>query len=287
MAMRRSVFFAHANGFPGRCYQSLFNALSDPVDLYYLDNIGHHPDYPVTDNWAYLIREYLDSLTIQCGQTPVIGVGHSLGGILTLYAALLRPHAFKGIILLDPPLCNPFKGGLFYLLKRLHRTHWVTPGRDRVRKRRNRWETLESARDYFSKTTLYQQFPAVVLDDFIRYGLKQTDTGYELQFDPNVEADIFSTLPHAVARDLPKLSVPGYFLYGQQRSVVNKWDRWLIQHRTPLKSKAVTGTHLFPLEHPIQTASVLDHCIATLITTNKGDDCGKNLVAKLSDRCSK
>lgn len=284
--MPHSVFFAHANGFPGRCYQSLFDSLTHPVRLHYLDKIGHDPDYPVTDNWAYLIREYLDNLTEQCGQTPVIGVGHSLGGVLTLYAALLRPQAFCGIILLDPPLCNAFKGALFYLLKCLRLTHWVTPGRDRVRQRRNRWETLAAARDYFGHTALFQKFPTVVLDDFIQYGLKATEAGYQLQFDPNIEAEIFSTLPHAVSRDLPKLSVPGYFLYGQQQSVVNKWDRWMIQHRTPLKLKAVTGTHLFPLEHPIQTASVLDHCIATLITTNKGDDCGKNLVEELSGRCS-
>lgn len=287
MTKQHALFFAHANGFPGRCYQSLFTGLTQPVTVHYLEKIGHHPDYPVTDNWSYLIREYLDNLTAQCGHQPVIGVGHSLGGILTLYAALLRPQAFKGIILLDPPLCNSFKGWLFCGLKRVHRTYWVTPGKNRVRQRRNHWETLEEARDYFSKTALFQRFPAAVLNDFINYGLQKADHGYQLQFDPNVEAEIFSTLPHAVARDLPKLSVPGYFLYGQQQSVVNKWDRWQIQRRTPLQLKAVVGTHLFPLEYPIQTASVLDHCIATLITTSKGANCGKNLVEELSSRCSK
>ncbi len=287
MAMQQPLFFAHANGFPGRCYHSVFAALSQPTAVYYLEKSGHHPDYPVTDNWAYLIREYLDNLTAQCGKQPVIGVGHSLGGVLTLYAALLRPQAFHGVILLDPPLCNTLKGWLFYALKRLHCTHWVTPGRGRVRQRRNQWDTIESAQDYFSKTALFQRFPKIVLDDFIQYGLKKTASGYQLQFDPDIEAEIFSTLPHAVARDLPKLSVPGYFLYGQQQSVVNRFDRWLIQHRTRLKLKAVTGTHLFPLEYPIQTASVLDHCIATLITTNQGDDCGKNLVEELSSWCSK
>lgn len=88
--MRDIIHFSHANGFPAPVYRQLFAELSPDYDMGYLDMIGHDPRYPVTDSWPHLVEETLHTLQARYTQ-PVIGVGHSLGGVITLLAALRRP----------------------------------------------------------------------------------------------------------------------------------------------------------------------------------------------------
>ena len=45
----------------------------------------------------------IDYVERNAGGSAIIGIGHSLGGILTFLAAYRRPELFKGIIMLDPP----------------------------------------------------------------------------------------------------------------------------------------------------------------------------------------
>ena len=41
------------------------------------------------------------------GWRDVIGVGHSLGGVLTLYAAIRRPDLFRALVFIDPVFLPP------------------------------------------------------------------------------------------------------------------------------------------------------------------------------------
>ncbi|BBI59706.1 hypothetical protein HSBAA_10120 [Vreelandella sulfidaeris] len=99
---RTRLVFAHANGFPGLSYRSLLNPLAETFDLHPLDRLGHHPDYPVNHNWGNLVDELLSYLPQS--DTPLLGVGHSLGGTLMAMAADKQPERFCGVIMLDPPL---------------------------------------------------------------------------------------------------------------------------------------------------------------------------------------
>src|SRR5437870_13259241 len=101
--MRELLHFAHGNGFPSPCYRQLLEGLEGRYDCSYIDRIGHNPQFPVTENWPFLIDEVIDSVNRQAGQ-PVIAVGHSLGGVLSLLAAIKEPTLFKAVIMLDSPL---------------------------------------------------------------------------------------------------------------------------------------------------------------------------------------
>ena len=78
--MSRQIFFAHANGFPSATYGKLFNALAPDFCVTHLSQHGHDPRYPVDNNWHNLVDELIYHLRQQAG--PVLGVGHSLGGML-------------------------------------------------------------------------------------------------------------------------------------------------------------------------------------------------------------
>ena len=126
--MKNIIHFAHANGFPSSCYRKMFSYLIDDYDLSYIDTIGHQVNYPVTDNWGYLTQELIDSIE-RHHDKPVIGVGHSLGGVLNYLAASQRPDLFQAVIMLDSPVYGYFKSSMIRLFKQLKLIDYITPGK--------------------------------------------------------------------------------------------------------------------------------------------------------------
>ena len=124
--MKDILHFSHANGFPAGTYRVLFEALSAHYDVRSIDRIGHNPDYPVTDNWRHLEAELIHYFEHHYRQ-PVIAVGHSLGGLLSLMVAVKRPDLVKALIMLDSPALSPLEANGLRLVKRLGLVDKVTP----------------------------------------------------------------------------------------------------------------------------------------------------------------
>ena len=49
-----------------------------------------------------LVDQVIDSIVRQAKGRKVIGLGHSLGSVLTLMASFRRPELFSQVIMLDP-----------------------------------------------------------------------------------------------------------------------------------------------------------------------------------------
>ena len=100
---KQIIHFAHANGFPAKTYSRLFSFLEPRFELQYLNRHGHNPDFPVTDGWHALRDELRTEIETKFTR-PVIGLGHSLGGILHLLVAIEKPDLYTQIVLLDAPI---------------------------------------------------------------------------------------------------------------------------------------------------------------------------------------
>jgi alpha-beta hydrolase superfamily lysophospholipase len=84
-----TIVFSHANGFGASTYRVLFDAWRKAGwQVHALDKFGHDPKYPVTSNWPHLRDQLTDFVRREVGG-PVVFVGHSLGG----YLSLLVPRA--------------------------------------------------------------------------------------------------------------------------------------------------------------------------------------------------
>lgn len=261
--MKELIHFSHGNGFPALCYKQMLDGLSPEFDSCYIDRIGHNPAFPVTENWHNLVLELIDNIKKNADR-PVIAVGHSLGGILSLLAATEQPQLFKAVIMLDSPLIGPFKSNMIRFAKRFGFIDRMTPG-FRTRGRREHWKTHQQLIAYLKTRDLFKTFTDECLNDYITYGLDQDEQGYHLRFDRKTEYQIYCTIPHIIPNYKGKLSTPAALIYGDKSTVVDKQDVHYMKKAFKVKSVKTRGTHLFPMEHPLKAAKEITETIHQLL----------------------
>lgn len=65
------IIFSHANSFGASTYRVLFKHLrSRGFKVKAIDKFGHHPDYPVTNNWPHMVQQLADFAAAEI-QKPV------------------------------------------------------------------------------------------------------------------------------------------------------------------------------------------------------------------------
>ena len=254
------LVFSHGNSFPAGTYAQLFaawRAAGWRVEA--LDKFGHDPRYPVTSNWPRLrdqLIHFVDGLHIGT-DTPVVLVGHSLGGFLSLKAALKRPDLARAVVLLDSPILTGWKAHSVQVAKATRLIQRISPGKVAVR-RRHQWASMDEARAHFAAKHVFARWDPRCLEDYLHAGLEPAPQGgLQLAFDRRVEAHIYNTLAHnlggALRRHPPQCPVA--FLAGTQsrevRQVGLAATRALVRERFAW----IEGTHLFALEKPEETAA--------------------------------
>lgn len=256
------IFFSHANGFPASTYRTLLSKIGDDREVLSIDTIGHNPQFPVNNNWTHLVEELISEIEKKCS-VPVVGLGHSLGGALTLFAAIKRPELFEQIILLDSPILCAYKTRMIQLLKQHRRMKWVTPGGNSIVGRQQHWETIEEAKAYVSSRRLFESFTASCLEDFVQHGLKPSENGQGLQlkFSPQIEYQIYNTLPDNYRFYKKQLKVPGLSLVGETTTIINWLDKQAMKSYFNLSVETVPGGHLFPFEYPDEAAARIKRAI--------------------------
>ncbi|MBK5005634.1 alpha/beta fold hydrolase [Pseudomonas sp. S32] len=252
--MSQPIFFAHANGFPSATYGKLFAALAPDYHVQHLPQHGHDPRFPVDDNWQNLVDELLHHLALQ--PQPVWGVGHSLGGVLHLHAALRRPDLYRGVVMLDSPVLTRADQWLLRIAKRLGFIDRITPA-GRTLGRRSEFEDRDSARQYFAGKSLFRQFDPECLDAYIEHGLLEQQQKLQLRFDPATEISIYRSIPHTSPAPARHLQVPLAMVCGERSDVIRRHHTFTVRGMPRGEFHSVPGGHMFPLERPADTASLL------------------------------
>jgi pimeloyl-ACP methyl ester carboxylesterase len=253
--MKELIHFAHGNGFPALCYKQMLDSLQDKFDYCFIDRVGHDPKFPVSDNWYNLVLELIESVKKQADR-PVIAVGHSLGGVLSLLAAIEQPKLFKKVIMLDSPLIGGFKSSMVRLAKALGIIDRITPAY-RTQGRRAYWNNHEQLLNYLKTRDLFKTFTNECLNDYISYGLDHKDDGYYLRFDRHIEYEIYRTIPHVIPNYEGGLLTPTTLIYGDTSSVVGKLDLSYMRKSFNIECIKTCGTHLFPMEYPEVAAQLI------------------------------
>lgn len=262
------LHFLHANGYPPDCYQPLFELLK-PV--YHVFGMLLRPLWDETkpheiDNWHLFsedLRLFLSTYSYGAGQhgtpEPVIGVGHSIGAIVTLRAALRYPKRFRALVLFDPVL---------YVPKRL--VEWrVQRAKDpssiawiqAAEKRRRTFSDLETVFKGYRTRPVFRYMSDENLRIYIEGITRKTDSGYELVYSPEWESRIYFTSlqDFDIWNSLHNLQVPVLFFRGSETDTFLEDAAALVKEKLPNARVAVLekSTHIFPLERPREVFEIM------------------------------
>lgn len=274
------IVFAHANSFPAGTYGLLFRSLrARGYAVKAMDRFGHDPRYPVSSNWPHLVRQLADFAgpEIEKHHGPVFLVGHSLGGFLSVMCAAQHPHlggrGAQGVLLLDSPLLGGWRARTVALMKGVQLVGSVSPGKV-SRRRRHQWPSAEEALAYFQHKRAFARWHPQMLHDYIAHGTHDEPgpqgTRRVLSFDRDVETAIYNTLPHHLDRLLRRhpLHCPVAFIGGtdsqEMRQVGLSMTRKVVGPQHPERLRWLEGSHLFPMERPLDTAAAIDEVLRPL-----------------------
>lgn len=255
------VHLLHGNGF---CSTTLWPMASRfPVDwnLWFTDVPGHGGSTQpkcYMPNWLRIARNIGDALEKRLEEYPerkVIGVGHSMGGIMTLMLAAERPHLFERVVLLDPIFFTP---EIVWAQKFMRKTGlWRRSSLVKsTNARRKQWVDADSMRSYLLERELYKNWDEQSLDCFIEDGTEQNAQGLVLRCDPAWEASIFGSYPRGLWEAVRRIKVPTDILVASgSYEFIKRSTIKASKINTNIKWQDFTGTHCFPMEQPEATAS--------------------------------
>lgn len=257
------IHFAHANSFPAQTYNRLFSYLSDDFEINYLERHAHNPKFPVGEDWHYLKEELREEIEKRYRE-PVVGVGHSLGGILHFLVAVEKPELYKAIVLLDAPVISRLSGAGLNFLRKTNLIERLPLVRATI-SRRSLWQSREEAFEHFRRKEKFNSFDENVLRDYVRHGTVSSDDGIKLFFEPEIELEIYRTIPHDFSKYRGKLKVPAAYIGGSDSREARLARLGFMRRNFPFRFYFTAGSHLFPLEKPRETARLIKIAVENLI----------------------
>jgi pimeloyl-ACP methyl ester carboxylesterase len=257
------LHFTHGNSYPAGAYRQMLDALRTDYDVRSIDMLGHDPAYPVTDNWGRLVDQLVH--TLETYGAPVILVGHSLGGMLSMMAGRERPDLVRCVVMVDSPIVAGWRALVWRGVKQGGWGDRLSPAKF-SHKRRHVFPDRQAAYNHFVGKPVFASWAPGVLDDYLDHGLQPHADGVQLRFSRDVETAIYRTLPHTMGAALDgKYPVPIGFIGGRSSAELNQAGDAATRKLVGENIVMVDGGHLFPMEAPGDTAREIAKMIVKLL----------------------
>jgi pimeloyl-ACP methyl ester carboxylesterase len=262
------LLHAHANGYPPEVYRSF---LAFFLDRYQTRAVYLRPFWPGSDpkalrDWRLFRDDYIEALPSHleaAGSEVLIGMGHSLGGMTTLMAAIEEPERFQALVLIEPTLFPSWMGFLMRIMAPFNLFRHVHPLVRRTLRRKTTFPDQETMYQNYRRKPIFAAIPDQVLRDYVS-GLAspQADGTIRLRYTPDWEVGVYETGGSAdsyVWKNLPNIPCPVLILRGEKSDTLSLKTMERIARRLP-RGEALTIPsvgHLLPLEEPEQLAGII------------------------------
>ncbi|NTW11881.1 MAG: alpha/beta hydrolase [Anaerolineales bacterium] len=270
------LHFLHANGYPPDCYKPLFELLKTEYQVFgmLLRPLWGEAKPDEIDDWHTFsedLRVFLSSSPVGASPNgapdPVIGVGHSVGAIVTLRTALRYPKKFRALVLLDPVLYVPRR--LVEWKVQRAKDPLSHPLIQSAQKRRRTFSDLESVFTSYRERDVFRYLSDQHLRIYIEGITRKTENGYELVYSPEWESRIYFTSlqDFDIWNNLQYLRVPALFLRGEETDTFLENAAELVKFKQPKARVEVLekATHLFPLEYPRKVFDIMQSFLREVI----------------------
>lgn len=262
------LHFAHANGFPPAAYRPLLETLTPH---YRVQAMLFRPLWPDLRNTPQTLKSWADfsddliKFLDQREEGSVIGMGHSLGAIVTLVAALRRPDLFCALVLVEPVIFRRRLQWAWDFLKQFEwgrNLHPLIPG------------TLRRRRAFASRDEMFAHFRAAAtlrhIDDRGLWAYVDSiarprpDGRIELAYSPEWEAKVYEAGPLDLWAQLKELKPPLLVVRGAHTNSILPKAAQRVQKILPqavIHTVADSG-HLVPLEKPEAVGALINEFLS-------------------------
>lgn len=255
----KSIHFAHANGYPPEGYRQFIQPFlkNHQVIASKYRPLWGNENHNQLKTWNTLADDMIQFMDSQ-GLKNVIGMGHSMGGTISVVAALKRPDLFEKLILIDPVIFSrkfllPTLFLPFFLLKK------IIPIAKVSNKRRNKWSSKEEVYELWRKKRVFKRFSDESLKDLVNAAITSDGNGgMTLAFSREWETQVYMTAPYVFSK-MMKLEIPITVVKAEFTNVITKdlWSTWQTKQPQTEFIEFKDAGHLVPLESPKELANML------------------------------
>lgn len=253
------LYFLHANGYPPEAYGSLIAQLGQEAEVAFP---SMRPLWPGQNprrltSWHQLADDLVREL-VNHNRRAVIGVGHSLGGVVALLAAARHPGLFRKLVLIEPVFLPEWWYALLSGMPVSWRHRMVPLARQALR-RRTWWSDAATAFSHLRRKTVFRRIPDAVFREMMAAMVRPGETGgVALQYSRDWEARIYATVTNPW-RALRQLPIPVLILRGLESDTLPDkiWARMEKALPTGFFREIGGAGHLLPFEKPGETVSAI------------------------------
>ncbi len=249
------VMMLHATGFLPWLWHPIARTLAGKYRIiapYFCDHRHVEPEDGGL-SWMILAEDLCRFCEVMDIDRPYL-VGHSMGATVMTIANAAYGSPAEGMVIIEPI----FLPEDFYRMKIGVDQH---PLASKSIKRRNHWESRQSAKEYLRSRALFKNWDEEMLDLYLSHGMvDRPDEGLTLACSPRREASLFmGGMQYDPWPLLPKLSCPVLVVEGEEsenRQFIDLKKAASLMPRGEYTSVAGAG-HLIPMERPAQTADMI------------------------------
>jgi len=254
------AIIVHAAGLSAGTYAPLAHSLRFHLHTIGLDTRGHGQSDATAEpqdlrDWEI----FYDDLTrfLEEQSAPIVLVGHSMGGMVSLGVAARRPDLIRALVLIEPGIVPP--SWTWWVRVAQQTGFWRSvPMISKASKRRRAWSSREAMAAELRRSGRFRRWNDRFLKAYIETAsVVGAERAAHLRCDPAWEARCLATPPTDAWRFLHGLTLPMLVLYGDRSktfipSVAARFQQE-VPHATCI-CFADTG-HDLPMERPDQAIS--------------------------------
>lgn len=254
-----TIHFAHANGFPPEAYQqfiSPFLAHHQVIASKWRPLWGNRNPKEVKSWWTFAddLIQFMDEHQLK----NVIGIGHSMGGAISIAAASKRPDLFKKLILIDPVIAS-FR---FWMMSKITPNSIIKKNVPIIKgsiQRKDKWNSREEVYEQWRNKKVFRKFSDDVLGDLVEHAIiPKSDGNFTLAYPKAWETQVYLTVPYVFSK-MMKLKIPITVFRGAKGSVITPklWKKWQNQQPSAKFVNFEDAGHLIPFEYPKELSHMI------------------------------
>ena len=262
---KKPLHFLHANGFCAGVYLPFYTYFEKEFRIVATDIPGHgdsdHHGMARILHWDIFVDDVKQAMEKNM-ETPVVGVGHSLGAVITLLAAAKHPGLFSHIILIDPVIFSKPMIFLLYLAKKagLMKHNPLASG---ARRRKTRFKNHDEAlRRFSSGRGMFKTWRDEFVQSYCDHGLKwEADGSGQLKCDPETEAQIYESVLLDIWNYPGRITCPVLLIRGERSTTFTPSAASILRKKIPGASlETVPGaSHFIPMEKPVECMKLIEN----------------------------